>query len=72
MASFTFTSLLCSVPEVTDSVPTPVSASDSEPSAINKPFSTEGGGPELAVREDHLDQRMVPDSESGAYESESA
>ena len=74
MASFqvTFTSSSCnsSVPEVTDSDPTPVSVS--EPSGINKPFSIEGVGPELAVREDHLDQRMVPDSESQAYESESA
>ena len=74
MASFTFTSSSCtstsSVPEVTDSDPTPVSVS--EPSGINKPFSIEGAGPELAVREDHLDQRMVPDSESQAYESESA
>ena len=72
MTSFTFTSLLCSVPEVTDSDPTPVSVSDSEPSGINELFSIEVSGPELAVREDHLDQRMVPDSESGAYESESA
>ena len=73
MASFTFTSSSCtsSVPEVTDSDPTPV-LSVSEPSGINKPFSIEGVGPELAVREDHLDQRMVPDSESQAYESESA
>ena len=43
----------------------------SEPSGINQPFAIEleGAGPELAVREHPLDQRMVPHSESGAYEA---
>jgi hypothetical protein len=49
------------------------SVSAFEPSGINQPFAIEGDDPEhnltFAVQEDPLDQHMVPDSESGAYEA---
>ena len=67
-AFFKFISSLNSGPEANDSDPVSIS---SEPSGINQPFAIglEGAGPELAVREHPLDQRMVPHSESGAYEA---
>jgi hypothetical protein len=55
------------VPKVTDPVPV------SKRSGINQPFAIEGDNPELnltfAVREDPLDEHMVPNSESGADEA---
>ena len=67
-ASFKFISSLNSGPEANDSDPVSIS----ERSGINQPFAIglERAGPELAVREHPLlDQRMVPHSESGAYEA---